>query len=65
MALPKYKTSKSNTRTRKASWKLKTKSYVVCPNCGEVKLPHRICKACGFYKGEQVIEIKEKKKKEE
>ncbi len=64
MALPKYKTSKSNTRTRKSSWKLKPQGYVVCPNCGEVKIPHRICKACGFYKGEQVIEIKEKKKAE-
>ena len=64
MALPKYKTSKSNTRTRKSSWKLKSQGYVACPNCGEVKLPHRICKACGFYKGEQVIEIKEKKKEE-
>ncbi len=65
MALPKYKTSKSNKRARKANWKVKGQSYVYCPNCGAARLPHRICKACGFYKGEQLIEIKEKKKKEE
>jgi large subunit ribosomal protein L32 len=64
MALPKYKTSKSNKRARKSSWKLRSKSYVECPNCGAAKLPHRICKACGFYKGERLIEIKEKKKEE-
>jgi large subunit ribosomal protein L32 len=65
MALPKYKTSKSNKRTRKAAWKVKPQPYVMCPNCGAAKLPHHICKVCGFYKGEQIIEIKEKKKKEE
>ncbi|MDD5668647.1 MAG: 50S ribosomal protein L32, partial [Candidatus Omnitrophica bacterium] len=33
------------------------------PQCKQPKLPHRICKVCGFYKGRQVIEIKEKTKK--
>jgi large subunit ribosomal protein L32 len=26
-----------------------------CPNCGELKLAHRVCKACGTYKGKEVI----------
>lgn len=30
-----------------------------CPNCGEVKLPHRACPKCGHYRGRQVIEGKE------
>ena len=65
MALPKYKTSKSNKRARKAAWKVQPKPYVFCPNSGAAKLPHRVCTACGFYKGEQIVEIKEKKKKED
>jgi large subunit ribosomal protein L32 len=30
-----------------------------CPNCGEVKMPHRACPSCGQYRGNQVIEGKE------
>ena len=26
------------------------------PQCGEVKLPHRVCPNCGFYKNREVIE---------
>jgi large subunit ribosomal protein L32 len=28
---------------------------VSCPNCGEMKLSHRVCKACGTYKGKDVV----------
>jgi large subunit ribosomal protein L32 len=28
-----------------------------CPQCGEPAIPHRICPACGFYKGRQVLSI--------
>jgi len=27
-----------------------------------MKLPHRVCPQCGYYKGRQVVEIKVKKK---
>ncbi|MEW9033943.1 MAG: 50S ribosomal protein L32, partial [Planifilum fimeticola] len=27
-----------------------------CPQCGEWKLAHRVCKECGHYKGEEVVE---------
>ncbi|MEG0386539.1 MAG: 50S ribosomal protein L32, partial [Solibacillus sp.] len=26
-----------------------------CPNCGEAKLSHHVCKACGQYKGKEVV----------
>jgi len=26
-----------------------------CPNCGEYKLSHRVCKNCGSYNGEEVV----------
>jgi len=30
--------------------KLKARKVAACPKCGEPKLPHRICPACGVYK---------------
>ena len=26
-----------------------------CPNCGGAVQPHRVCPACGFYKGKKVL----------
>ena len=26
-----------------------------CPQCGELKMPHRICPACGYYKGKEIV----------
>ncbi len=28
-----------------------------CPQCGEPKLPHRICANCGTYKGREIVPI--------
>jgi large subunit ribosomal protein L32 len=28
-----------------------------CTNCGELKLRHRACGACGFYRGRSVIDV--------
>jgi large subunit ribosomal protein L32 len=27
-----------------------------CPSCGEPRIPHRVCMACGQYRGEAVFE---------
>ena len=32
-------------------------SEVKCPNCGEYVLSHRVCKACGYYDGKQVLKM--------
>ena len=56
MAVPKRKTSKSRRDKRRANWKLAVPGMVKCPNCNEYKLPHRVCKDCGHYKGKEVIE---------
>jgi large subunit ribosomal protein L32 len=26
-----------------------------CPNCGENKLPHHVCAACGYYRDREVV----------
>ncbi len=58
MAVPKKKMSKSKTRSRRASaWSLKAPARSTCPQCGSVKVPHRVCGACGVYAGRQAIEI--------
>jgi large subunit ribosomal protein L32 len=28
---------------------------VKCSNCGEYNLTHRVCSACGYYNGKQVV----------
>ncbi len=28
---------------------------IECPNCGELKLSHHICKSCGFYNKREVV----------
>ena len=62
MPLPKYKQSRSNTRARKANWKanLETKNLAECPQCHELKMPHRACTKCGFYKGRNVVAVRTK-----
>ena len=58
MAVPKKKTSKSKSRSRRASaWKLATPSRSVCPRCGAAKKPHVVCGGCGWYKGRTAVEV--------
>ena len=59
MAVPKRRTSKSVKRKRRTHFKLNVPGMVVCPNCGEMKLSHRVCKECGQYDGKTVIEEKQ------
>ena len=51
MALPKYKTSRANTHSRRANWKATAAQTIACPNCGAPALPHMACPSCGNYRG--------------
>jgi len=55
MAVPKRKTSKARKRKRRTHWKLNTPNLIECPQCHELKRPHRVCPSCGYYKGEEVV----------
>ena len=58
MAVPKCKVSKARRDKRRSShWKISVPGVVKCPKCGAMRLPHRACKACGYYNGRQVIEV--------
>jgi len=49
MAVPKRRTSKARRDKRRANWKLTSPGIAECPQCGESKLSHRVCKKCGYY----------------
>ncbi|MBT3218688.1 MAG: 50S ribosomal protein L32 [Proteobacteria bacterium] len=58
MAVPKKRTSRSRRDRRRAHDGLKfTAAVEACPECGEVKQRHRICEACGHYRGRKVVNI--------
>lgn len=61
MAVPKRKVSHARKMKRRSSvWKLEEPTNIVkCPQCGEPILAYRVCKACGYYKGVEVVAKKE------
>jgi len=59
--LPKKKHSRTRRDKRRTHDALEASNLVQCSNCGEMRLPHRVCPACGHYKGREVFEVEEKK----
>ena len=60
MAVPKRKTSKARKNKRRSNvWKLSMPAFSRCTQCGELKAPHQVCANCGYYKGRQVVAVKE------
>jgi len=53
---PKQKQSHSRTAKRRAQHKIAPAAANVCPQCHQPKLPHRVCSACGYYKGHEVLD---------
>ena len=56
-AVPKSRISKGRRNRRRAHDALKLKTLIVCPNCQEKKLQHRVCMACGHYRGVLVLTV--------
>ena len=54
-AVPKRKTSPSKRNMRSSHHALKPVQFQECPNCGELKLPHNLCSACGHYNGREIV----------
>jgi large subunit ribosomal protein L32 len=58
MAVPKKKTSKAKSRSRRASaWNLSAPPRSVCPRCNAAKLPHVVCGNCGWNHGRQADHV--------
>jgi large subunit ribosomal protein L32 len=60
VAVPKRRKSASKRDKRRANHdKIEPVQVITCDNCGDISLPHRACRSCGFYKGRQVMAVKE------
>ncbi|HET58162.1 MAG TPA: 50S ribosomal protein L32 [Deltaproteobacteria bacterium] len=57
MANPVKRHSKARRNKRRSHDALTAPAASVCPQCGEPKLPHRVCPNCGTYKGRDVISV--------
>ena len=61
MAVPKKKVPKARRDKRRSStWKLMLPGMTKCPKCGEFVRNHRVCKACGYYDGKEVLKVESK-----
>lgn len=57
MAVPKKRMSRRRRDMRRSHDALEFKAAVEsCPECGELKLRHHLCEACGTYRGKTIIE---------
>lgn len=60
MAVPKRKTSRSRTRSRKANWlRTPVPPTASCARCKSALTPHTVCGVCGHYAGRQVVAVED------
>lgn len=59
MPNPKRRHSKARRDRRRSHDALSNPPAATCSQCGEVKLPHRACPHCGYYRGREVVAIEE------
>ena len=54
--VPKRKTSKARRNSRRSTvWRLEAPAFSRCGKCGELKLIHRVCRNCGYYRNREVV----------
>ena len=56
VAVPKRKTTPSRKGKRRSHHSQFAVNSTECPNCGEFKLAHHICNACGYYNKKEIID---------
>ncbi|MDP4188084.1 MAG: 50S ribosomal protein L32 [Bacteroidota bacterium] len=56
MANPRNRHSKQRTRKRRTHYKAIAPTVSTCSNCGASVQYHRVCPACGYYRGKLAIE---------
>lgn len=66
MPVPKKRQTKGSQGSRRSHIRLAMPYLTRCEHCKQFKLPHAVCRNCGYYKGREVINVlaKELKKQE-
>jgi large subunit ribosomal protein L32 len=59
MPNPKRRHSKTRTAKRRTHDALAAVGVSTCPQCREMKQPHRVCPNCGHYRGRQARAVDE------
>ena len=54
---PKNKSSKGRRDQRRATSKMGGMNLVKCPKCGQLMMPHRVCKNCGTYNKKEIVKV--------
>lgn len=60
MAVPRNRTSNARKNSRRSHHAKKPTQAVVCTNCKNKCLSHRMCPHCGFYAGRSLVNAKKK-----
>lgn len=62
MALQKRRLGRSRIRHRRSAWARNAARRTLvnnCPNCGEPRIPHRVCLKCGQYNNQVIVEVQQ------
>jgi len=65
MAEPKKRLTSSRSGKRRSHLGLKSISLSNCPRCKTPVQSHRVCPNCGYYKGQDILELEKKAKAKE
>lgn len=58
MGVPKRRQYKSRKNMRRSEWmKIAAPGLVSCPKCHALKMSHRVCPECGYYKDKAVVNV--------
>lgn len=59
MAVPKRHVSSSRSKMRRSAKKVSAPTFGRCDHCHEPKLSHGVCPNCGYYRGRQILVLKQ------
>lgn len=59
MPVPKKKKSRARRNNRRSHQHLAKQQVQKCSRCGSARMPHYVCKSCGFYGETEVIRPRE------
>lgn len=63
MPQPKKKMSNTRSGNRRSHLSITEVTLVTCSKCKSPVKPHEICKLCGYFGGNQVIDVEKKEKR--